>query len=62
MVCVAANAQDSLKSVPTWANEIRQACPMAPIVLIMTKIDLLEYCDEPVDLEQAKQKSKEQAF
>ena len=50
MVCVAANAPDSLTSVPNWANEIRQACPQAPIVLILTKYDLLEYCDTPVDL------------
>ena len=51
MVCVAANNADSLESVTKWANEIRQACPMAPIVLVITKIDLLDYCDEPVNLD-----------
>ena len=46
MICVAANKPDSLTSVSKWRTEIIEACPYTPIMLILTKKDLLDVTDE----------------
>ena len=47
IVCVAANAPDSLNNVPKWTTEIRSIRPNAPIMIILTKGDLVGYIDDP---------------
>ena len=47
IVCVAANGPDSLNNVPKWTNEIRSIRPNAPIMIILTKGDLVGYIDDP---------------
>ena len=45
IVCVAANAPDSLRNVNKWTNEIRSIRPLAPIMIVLTKGDLVEYLE-----------------
>ena len=46
MICAAANRKDSFENIGKWRAEIIQACPQTPILLILTKSDLLEETDE----------------
>ena len=46
IIAVAANAPDSLSNVNKWTTEIRSVCPNAPIMIVLTKGDLVEYLDE----------------
>ena len=45
--------------MPRWASEIRQIVPKAPILVCLTKKDLLEFVDDPVT-EEMIQETKEQ--
>ena len=49
MICVAANAPNSLKNVPKWKAEIAEVCPSQPILLALTKSDLVEIIDDDED-------------
>ena len=60
--CVAANSIDSIHSVEKWASEIRTVCPNAPIVLVLTKKDLIEYVDEPVTKTMVEEKNTAMNF
>ena len=59
MICAAANRQDSFENIGKWRAEIMQACPQIPILLILTKSDLLDMTDEneQVTFDMIKQKS-----
>ena len=46
MLCAASNKKDSFENVAKWRAEIIQTCPQTPILLILTKSDLLEMTDE----------------
>ena len=45
MVCVAANNRDSLAHIPDWQNEITMTEPQKPVMLVLTKSDLVDYVD-----------------
>lgn len=62
MICVAANSHESLESVARWKSEIQEIEQEKPVALILTKSDLAEEIDEPVDLPMVKAKQKEMAF
>ena len=64
MICVAANNKESLENVTTWMNEIKEIEPTKPIVIILTKSDLVDMLDEDevVDDAQIKAKMKECGF
>ena len=47
MICVAANSADSLENINIWKAEISNVEPHKPIMLVLTKKDLLELMDEP---------------
>ncbi len=55
MICVAANNRDSLAHIPQWQNEIAMTEPQKPVMLVLTKSDLVDYVDEPVTYEEIKQ-------
>ena len=42
MICVAANNMDAMASVPGWVDEIRSVENNKPIILILTKKDLVD--------------------
>ena len=46
MICVACNNQESLESVNRWKIEIQDIEAMKPIMLVLTKSDLLDTLDE----------------
>lgn len=54
MICVAANSVDSLENVHLWQNEIVEKEPDKPIMLILTKSDLIDYVDDAVTYQQIK--------
>ena len=54
MICVAANSVDSLENVQLWQNEIVEKEPEKPIMLILTKSDLIDYVDDAVTYQQIK--------
>ena len=56
IVCVSVNSRDSCENVSRWATEIRQVVPRAPIIICLTKKDLLEYTDSPVTEQMIKDK------
>lgn len=56
MICVAANSHESLESVARWKSEIQEIEQEKPVALILTKSDLAEEIDEPVDLPMVKAK------
>ena len=58
MICVAANNRTSLESIDKWRNEIQQVERQKPIMLILTKKDLIEIHDNPVTFDEVKAKSK----
>lgn len=62
MICVAANSHESLESVARWKSEIQEIEQEKPVALILTKSDLADEIDEPVDLPMVKAKQKEMAF
>ena len=62
MICVAANSHESLESVARWKSEIQEIEQEKPVALILTKSDLADEIDEPVDLPMVKNKQKEMAF
>ena len=64
MICVAANQRDSLDHVEKWRNEIEQTVPGKPIMLILTKSDLLQdqIDDDPVTLAQLREESEKGSF
>ena len=49
IVAVAANNPDSLQSVPRWVTEIRSIRPETPILIVLTKGDLIEYMEADED-------------
>ena len=51
MICIAANSRDSLDNTAQWVTEIRASEPDTPIMLVMTKSDLVELIDDPVTKE-----------
>ena len=58
IVCVAANAPDSLANVPKWVTEIRSIRAEAPIMIVLTKSDLEDFIEDAtmkVTLDQVKQ-------
>ena len=58
IVCVAANAPDSLINVPKWVTEIRSIRAEAPIMIVLTKSDLEDFIEDAtmkVTLDQVKQ-------
>ena len=59
MICVAANDQKSLESVARWSYEIQDFKPTKPTALILTKADLLDSVDDPVNTVMIKCKQKE---
>lgn len=52
MLCVAINNRASLDNVERWRTEIRTVCPDTPIMLVATKIDLRNSCDNPITLQE----------
>ena len=46
MICVSANSRDALNNVAKWKAEIQTVEPSMPIMLVLTKADLLEYMEE----------------
>ena len=49
IVAVAANNPDSLQSVPRWVTEIRSIRPETPILIVLTKGDLIEFLESDED-------------
>ena len=49
IVAVAANNPDSLKNVPKWVTEIRSIRPETPILIVLTKGDLIEFLEADED-------------
>ena len=62
MICFAANAPTSLQNANKWAGEIRQSRPNTPLILVLTKSDLKDYCENPIDPDDIKKKCKELGF
>ena len=62
MICVACNDPESFESVDKWRNEIHLIEQQKPILLVLTKSDLIESLDEPVTLEDLADKSKTDNF
>ena len=54
MICVASNSQDSLENIPIWQNEIVEIEPEKPIILVLTKSDLIDFVDNPVRYQHVK--------
>ena len=54
MICVAANSVDSLDNIHLWQSEIVEKEPEKPIMLILTKSDLVDYVDDAVTYQQIK--------
>ena len=46
MICAAANRPESFENIAKWRSEIIEVCPYTPVLLILTKSDLLEMTDE----------------
>ena len=62
MICVACNDHDSLESVQRWRVEIQNVAPEAPIMLILTKSDLLNAVVNPITIAQLKEKDAQEYF
>jgi len=56
MICVAADSHSSFESVERWKWEIQGIEPDKPIALILTRSDLIDEIDDPVDLPMIKEK------
>ena len=56
LILAASNDQESLESVAKWKAEIREIEAYAPILLVLSKSDLLEETEEAVDVAQIKKK------
>ena len=48
MLCVAADNRASFERINYFKNEIKLKCPNVPILLVATKYDLREECENPV--------------
>ena len=48
MLCVAANNRSSFERINHFKTEIKLKCPNVPILLVATKFDMREGCDDPV--------------
>ena len=57
IICVACNARDQLDSVGKWKADFQAVEPAKPIALILTKSDLAGECEEPITLEELREKS-----
>ena len=64
MICVACNNQESLESVNRWKIEIQDIEAMKPIMLVLTKSDLLDTLDEDecVTFENIQQEARTHGF
>ena len=62
MVCVGANNMTSLDNIGSWKNEINAVEPNKPIMLVLTKSDLVEYTDDAVTFELIKEKKDTEGF
>ena len=62
IICVASNSQDSFESVEKWEQEIRTVIPDAPIIIALTKKDLLQYLENPVTKAMVQAKKNERLF
>lgn len=62
MICVAANSVDSLENIHLWQNEIVEKEPEKPIMLILTKSDLIDYVDDAVTFQHIKTAKDKHGF
>ena len=62
MVCVAVNSRESLSSIDKWKAEIATVEPEKPLMLVLTKSDLMEYHDDPVTYEEVKTAKEEKGM
>ena len=62
IICIACNARDRLDSVAKWKAEFQAVEPAKPIALILTKSDLAGECEEPITLEELREKSKQEGL
>ena len=59
MICVAVNSPDSFENIARWKYEIQEVVQEVPIILVLTKSDLQEMCDNAVTYEMIKQAKDE---
>ena len=62
MICVACNLPTSLESVARWKAEIQEIEPEKPITLILTKSDLAELIENPIEFSAIKAKKQEESL
>ena len=59
MICVATNDQTAFDNIIKWKIEIQLVEPEKPIMLILTKGDLVYYLDDLIELDDIKRKAYE---
>ena len=62
MVCIATNNRTSLENLDRWRNEIQSVEQSKPILLVLTKSDLMDDAEDPVELEELQEKCVQDGF
>ena len=62
MICVAVNSRSSYENIANWKLEISNNEPNKPIMVILTKSDLVDYVDDAVTFDEIKQQKEDQGF
>ena len=62
MICVAVNSQESFDNIERWKIEIYKVVTDVPIMLVLTKSDLQEMCDDAVTYDMIKQAKEEKGL
>ena len=52
MICVDASRRKTFDNVSLWENKIRENSPNTPIMLVLTKTDLMDSCVDPVTVDE----------
>ena len=62
MICVDASRRKTFDNVSLWENKIRENSPNTPIMLVLTKTDLMDSCVDPVTVDEIQKLAQERGF